>query len=713
MTSLDAERFAQGVSKCLMAMTPRLKDLHNLLVDPPKQHYSAMPTTIGTLDPPLGNTRLQIARLVNSLIQTNTHAINTELANLGTLNVLLELYFKYVWNNFLHTQLEQCIGTILSNTPTEYENKQEHPLLDQLFSSTNLIQKILDGWEDNEQSISRPGGRRKGYMGHLTKISNHLVQSLEKSCNAARMTEHIKELPEKYREKWEAFSASTLTEANKKNTVELVGGHPLLSSSEDDDADFRDIPFPQDTAMQQAFSDYQLQQMTSNFIDQFGFNEEEFAEQEEPADNPFNEKVNSIDFAINTTETNPNTAMFEQACNERIQQFDDHDSDEDIWKEVTFTQNASNQGVSSGTAPVASPEVDEIASNSSDSDSEEDLESPAVIRQAPSSSTTEKMDVDNSDITMDSGPVAMDTANSPWENQPTSTSTPDTSSSGSSENWASFGETKNLTGEASQKEDEEWADFASFSPAPSDLASTDPGPRSSSPIAMDTVESTTENQTDRPNAYLVSSAPADLGSSVDQAKPDSTVTSGTVAHIDTTQSVAQESKDDVVSSTTGLPPPTSPKVASSSTPTETPSQGNPSTPSSSQTNPNTPTSSQPGQPPSDQPQPSSNVTPSNSASPGATSQSTEAETKPAVPSTEPTPLDNNHPQEDDDLQDNFNFLASAGLMRFDEPKATGNGPTSSEDSETATVEAARAKALEALQQFTSASSTPPAQNGPV
>lgn len=31
----------------------------------------------------------------------------------------------------------------------------------------------------------------------------------------------------------------------------------------------------------QAFSDYQLQQMTSNFIDQFGFNEEEFAEQED------------------------------------------------------------------------------------------------------------------------------------------------------------------------------------------------------------------------------------------------------------------------------------------------------------------------------------------------------------------------------------------------------------------------------------------------
>lgn len=31
----------------------------------------------------------------------------------------------------------------------------------------------------------------------------------------------------------------------------------------------------------QAFSDYQLQQMTSNFIDQFGFNEDEFGEHEE------------------------------------------------------------------------------------------------------------------------------------------------------------------------------------------------------------------------------------------------------------------------------------------------------------------------------------------------------------------------------------------------------------------------------------------------
>lgn len=48
-----------------------------------------MPTTIGCLDPPLGNTRLQTVRLIAALVLTNTHTVNVELANLGTIKVLL------------------------------------------------------------------------------------------------------------------------------------------------------------------------------------------------------------------------------------------------------------------------------------------------------------------------------------------------------------------------------------------------------------------------------------------------------------------------------------------------------------------------------------------------------------------------------------------------------------------------------------------------
>lgn len=48
-----------------------------------------MPTTIGILEPPLGNTRLQITKLITALIQTNSHEVNVELANSGTIGVML------------------------------------------------------------------------------------------------------------------------------------------------------------------------------------------------------------------------------------------------------------------------------------------------------------------------------------------------------------------------------------------------------------------------------------------------------------------------------------------------------------------------------------------------------------------------------------------------------------------------------------------------
>lgn len=61
-----------------------------------------MPTTVGCLDPPLGNTRLQTVRLIAALVLTNTHTVNVELANLGTIKVLLvstmEMLLIFVMN---------------------------------------------------------------------------------------------------------------------------------------------------------------------------------------------------------------------------------------------------------------------------------------------------------------------------------------------------------------------------------------------------------------------------------------------------------------------------------------------------------------------------------------------------------------------------------------------------------------------------------------
>lgn len=48
-----------------------------------------MKTTWGVLDPPVGNTRLNVIRLISSLLQINTSSVNQELIELNSIGVIL------------------------------------------------------------------------------------------------------------------------------------------------------------------------------------------------------------------------------------------------------------------------------------------------------------------------------------------------------------------------------------------------------------------------------------------------------------------------------------------------------------------------------------------------------------------------------------------------------------------------------------------------
>uniref|UniRef100_A0A8C0FZG3 Protein phosphatase 6 regulatory subunit 2 n=1 Tax=Bubo bubo TaxID=30461 RepID=A0A8C0FZG3_BUBBB len=288
-------------SSILHGIEPRLKDFHQLLLSPPKK--TAILTTIGVLEEPLGNARLHGSRLIAALLHTNTPSINQELCRLSTMDLLLDLFFKYTWNNFLHFQVELSIAAILSHSVQEGktttndleskeevlngnvapensetpENNTENIMVTHLFQKCCLVQRILDAWEANDK-IQAEGGMRRGNMGHLTRIANAVVQNMEKGPMQAQISEFIKELPEDCRGRWESFVEETLTETNRRNTVDLVSTHHLHSSSEDEDIE---SAFPNELSLQQAFSEYQIQQMTANFVDQFGFNDEEFADQDD------------------------------------------------------------------------------------------------------------------------------------------------------------------------------------------------------------------------------------------------------------------------------------------------------------------------------------------------------------------------------------------------------------------------------------------------
>ncbi|XP_026870066.2 serine/threonine-protein phosphatase 6 regulatory subunit 2a [Electrophorus electricus] len=377
--SQGCERSYTVSGSILRAIEPHLKDFQQLLLDPPKK--SAILTTVGVLEQPLGNARLHVARLVASLLQSSDHSICQELCRLNTMDLLLDLFFKYTWNNFLHFQVELCVASILNHsahaglqTPalqnheensvpvSDSQTEQEIPdltsstdsahtpihgaLVANLFQQCRLVQRILDAWEENDK-IQAAGGTRRGNMGHLTRIANTVVQNLEKGQVQSQINNLIKELPEDCRGRWESFVGETLRETNRKNTVDLVSTHNLHSSSEDDDLE---SPFPNDLSIQQAFSDYQIQQMTANFVDQFGFNDEEFSEHDENINATF-DRIAEINFNIDADDNSANAAAFEACYKERIQQFDDCEEEEDIWEDkainyATQVKSRSRFGVS-------------------------------------------------------------------------------------------------------------------------------------------------------------------------------------------------------------------------------------------------------------------------------------------------------------------------------------------------------------------------------
>ncbi|XP_010632556.1 serine/threonine-protein phosphatase 6 regulatory subunit 2 isoform X4 [Fukomys damarensis] len=328
------DSFSQGLershtvcSSVLNGIEPRLKDFHQLLLNPPKK--KAMLTTIGVLEEPLGNARLHGARLMAALLHTNTPSINQELCRLNTMDLLLDLFFKYTWNNFLHFQVELCIAAILSHaareeraeaggsksrveppkgsgngdrsleTPQPVVSLPENTMVTHLFQKCCLVQRILEAWEANDHTQAS-GGMRRGNMGHLTRIANAVVQNLERGPVQTHISEVIQGLPADCRGRWESFVEETLTETNRRNTVDL------------------------------AFSEYQIQQMTAHFMDQFGFNDEEFADQDDSINAPF-DRIAEINFNIDADEDSPSAALFEACCSDRIQPFDDEE--EDIWED--------------------------------------------------------------------------------------------------------------------------------------------------------------------------------------------------------------------------------------------------------------------------------------------------------------------------------------------------------------------------------------------
>ncbi|XP_047308547.1 serine/threonine-protein phosphatase 6 regulatory subunit 3-like [Impatiens glandulifera] len=196
-------------------------------------------TTYGKLQPPLGKQRLKIVEFISVLVAVGNEAVEGELIRLGALKQILELFFKYPYNNFLHHHVEHIVGSCLESKNTVFT---EH-----LLNECNLVGKMLDAEtkfilvsEPTEPAVPAEGKQppKIGNIGHITRIANKLVQ-LGNSNNIIQ--EHLQK-----NSIWDEWQTTVLSKRNILENIQHWGcGRPnalqdRTRDSDDDDYQDRD-----------------------------------------------------------------------------------------------------------------------------------------------------------------------------------------------------------------------------------------------------------------------------------------------------------------------------------------------------------------------------------------------------------------------------------------------------------------------------------------
>ncbi|XWS28972.1 hypothetical protein CRYUN_Cryun25bG0116900 [Craigia yunnanensis] len=215
------------------AMLPKLGDLLVLLNV--SSDEKILPTTYGELRPPLGKHRLKIVEFIAILLRTGNEATEKELVSSGTILRVLDLFFEYPYNNALHHHVESIIISCV-------ESKND-AIVDHLLQECDLIGKFLQ--TDKHPILSGDGSQptlpaagkcaqRAGNIGHITRISNKLVQ-LGSSNN--RIQTCLQENSE-----WNVWQANVLQERNAvENVYRWACGRPTALQDRTRDSDEDDL----------------------------------------------------------------------------------------------------------------------------------------------------------------------------------------------------------------------------------------------------------------------------------------------------------------------------------------------------------------------------------------------------------------------------------------------------------------------------------------
>eukprot|EP01083_Nonionella_stella_P048399 129431_1 len=194
-----------------------LADFEALLLKVPKYE---LPTQFGVLSPPLGAVRMKVVELLVAVLRSNYPPVYERISELELIPRCLGLFFEYPWNNLLHGLVEHVIQMILSGDSI--------PLKTTLFKRADVVGKLLEAHRQNDAQTRY----RLGFMGHITRISNTIVNQalsdelLEKFCNES--------------DEWNLYTNGKLSIENEKLNIQLGGHRPNGSFIEDSEDEMYD-----------------------------------------------------------------------------------------------------------------------------------------------------------------------------------------------------------------------------------------------------------------------------------------------------------------------------------------------------------------------------------------------------------------------------------------------------------------------------------------
>lgn len=136
----------------------------------------------------------------------------------GVLTSLLDLFFEYSQNNFLHHLVYDILQQILNGNVSKGKNRD---LVIDLFVRARLVDRVLAAQRMNDDTVAahKP---RLAYMGHISLIAEEVVRFLEKCPADLRAAIQ----PSFSADAWDAFVAGSLRETRDRDNAPLAGGKP-------------------------------------------------------------------------------------------------------------------------------------------------------------------------------------------------------------------------------------------------------------------------------------------------------------------------------------------------------------------------------------------------------------------------------------------------------------------------------------------------------